>query len=183
MAKKIKSNPLKNLKWELFCQYFIFDVHLRGNATLSYAEAYDYKLDELPDDDAVYEEAEEYSDEEGNSKKRSRHGKVIEPSTRTKAYNVCSVEGRRLLRTPKLKLRLTELLNEFLSDKNVDAELAKVILQDEERPAKVAGIREYNKLKQRIVDHHDVTSQGAKVIGIKYIVPTAPKKVKDGANN
>jgi hypothetical protein len=32
---------------ELFCRYYTQDFSLCGNATLSYAEAYEYKLDEL----------------------------------------------------------------------------------------------------------------------------------------
>jgi hypothetical protein len=39
-----------------------------------------------------------------------------------------------------------------LNDQRVDKELAKLIIQDDEKPVKLNAIKEYNKLKQRIED-------------------------------
>jgi hypothetical protein len=46
-----KAKPDKNRsltpQQELFCRFYTQNEHLFGNATLSYAEAYGFKLDEL----------------------------------------------------------------------------------------------------------------------------------------
>lgn len=141
--KKSKKAEKFNPKWELFCRYYTQNQALFGNATLCYAEAYSYKLDELSEV-AVYETNEK--DEEVK----------VEDSEYVKAYNVCSVEGARLLRTPRIQARLTKLLNELLKDEIVDAQLAKTIMQDRKLDSKIAAIREYNKLRQRITDKLDL---------------------------
>lgn len=151
VSKKASPSPTK-LKQELFCRYYTQNEELFGNATHSYAEAFGYNLDGLSHDDAVYEN---YIDEEGKESRR-----CVEASSYDRAYNVCSVTGNRLLRKAKVQARITVLLNELLEDKIVDSQLAKVIMQNKELPAKIAGIREYNKLKQRIVDKADITSDG-----------------------
>lgn len=74
-----------------------------------------------------------------------------------KAYEVCGTAGPRLFRNVQIKLRINVLLDLQVDDVIVDRELSSVILQDEERHAKVAAIREYNKLKQRIVDKSETT--------------------------
>lgn len=148
---KKKKAPIKkslNPKQELFCRYYTQNDALFCNATMSYAEAYEYKLDELPKDDAIYEK-----DERGNEI-------IIEDSTYQKAYRVCSSEGHANLRRPYIQARITELLNELLVDKVVDSHLASTIMQNKDLPSKVAAIREYNKLRARIIDKHDITSGG-----------------------
>lgn len=157
--EKAKLTP----KQELFCQYYTKNEALFGNATLAYAEAYGYDLDSL-DRTPVYAE----------DKKT-----IIEDSEYTKAYNVCSVQGSKHLRNPKIQARITELLNELMRDDVVDAQLAKLIMQDHKPEAKIAAIREYNKLKQRIIEKIDHTTQGEKIEGINYIVPNAPNPHSD----
>lgn len=139
---------------ELFCRYYTQNEELFGNATLSYAEAYGYKLDELPKDDAV-----------------SEGGKTTVPSSYDRAYAVCATNGGRLLRNAEVQARITTLLNEVLRDDVVDSQLAKVIMQDDKYDAKVAGIREYNKLRQRIIVRTDITSGGEPIKQINYVVP------------
>jgi hypothetical protein len=159
---KKKKSPTKqrkkllNPKQELFCQLYVKNAELFGNATWSYAEAYGYKLVELSDE-----------------RPKNEKGEVIGKSERQLAENLCAVEGGKLLRKPHIQDRLTALLNEMLKDEIVDRELAKVILQDDERPSKVAAIREYNKLKQRIIEKVDVTSKGEKVQGFQLVPPNA----------
>lgn len=145
--------PLKP-QHELFCQLYIKNEALFGNATLCYAEAYNYKLDTLSH--------KETRDDEDN---------LIEASEYDRAYNVCSVQGHALLRMPKLQDRINRLLNEMLKDDIVDAQLAKVILQDRKLDSKVAAIREYNKIRQRITEKVDLTSGGEKVQGFQLIAP------------
>jgi hypothetical protein len=133
-----------NINQELFCRYYTQNSDLFGNATRSYAEAYNHLLHTLPDDD-------HHIDPE--TKKRV-------PSTRQRAENVCAVEGARLLRNPKVLARITTLLNELLTEEVVDAELLRVILQNDELAAKVRAIQEFNKLRQRITNKVDLTSGG-----------------------
>lgn len=135
-------NPL-NPKHELFCQYYVLNENLFGNATFSYAEAYDYKLDTL-----------------SKTRKTDKKGKTIQDSEYDKACNVCAVEGHRLLRNPKIQNRITALLNQILRDEVVDSQLAKVILQDGELRPKVAAIAEYNKLRGRITDRQKHSFEG-----------------------
>ena len=116
-----------NPKNELFCQYYAKDELCFGNATLSYAEAYGY------------------------------FDKIAEHKNTDLVYNQCSVSGKKLLRIAKIKARVTELLNEWLKDDIVDAELAKVIRQDYDLSVKVSAIKEYNKLKSRIVEKHELS--------------------------
>lgn len=140
---------------ELFCQYFVNNDELRGNATHSYAEAYNYKLDTLSKDDA----------------QRNEMGGIIVPSSYARAINVCGVLGHTLLRNPKIQQRLIELRNKLLRDEVVDAELAKVITQDTSIYAKVQGISEYNKLRSRITEKVDLTSKGEPISSITYAGP------------
>lgn len=145
-----KENPISvdlTPKQELFCRYYTQNTALFGNATLAYAEAYDYSLDELSQERPVLE-----TDEEGNAIKYG-------VSDYDKAYNVCSVQGSKTLRIPKIQERLVKLLNEYMKDEVVDAQLMKVIISGEDKD-KVAAIKEYNKLRQRIVDKFDHTSGG-----------------------
>lgn len=67
--------------------------------------------------------------------------------------------------------RVYQLLNEMLKDEIVDAQLAKVILQDEKLEPKISAIREYNKIRQRITEKVDLTSGGEKVQGFQMIPP------------
>jgi hypothetical protein len=127
-----ENKPKLNPKQELFAQLYTRNSQMFGNATLSYAEAYGYDLDSLSD---------EIPKDQPTAK-----------SERDKAYNVCAVEAQRLLRNPNVQDRLTVLLNEMLRDDIIDRELAKTILQDHKLESKIAAIREYNKLKQRITE-------------------------------
>lgn len=132
---------------ELFCRYYAQNTELFGNATLSYAEAYDYKLDERSREQPILArntkgEPTEFGDSEY---------KII--------YDQCSSHGSRLIRNGKIQERVRVLLNEFMRDDVIDAQLLKVIVEGKDQD-KVAAIKEYNKLKQRIIDKQDITSGG-----------------------
>lgn len=145
---------------ELFCRNYTQNEALFSNATLAYAEAYDFKLEELSQERPVTKKVK---------------GKAVEwgDSEYTLAYNTCSVSGSKLLRNPKIQARVTDLLNELFNDKFVDSQLMKVVMQSKELTPKVAAIREANALKQRVVKRTDLTSGGepVKVIGIEYVMP------------
>lgn len=151
-------------KRDLFCRYYIQNSETRMDGTLSYAAAYGYDLESLSNVNEV--------DADGK--------KIPESSPRAKAANVCAVEASRLLRNPKVQELLIKLRNEFLRNDVVDAELYKVITQDEERAAKVQGIREYNKLNKRVTDLVDLTSKG-KAIGKVVMLP--PRNAQSKASS
>ena len=72
-------------------------------------------------------------------------------------YNVAKVEASKLLTKPNILERITELIElGGLNDSVVDKQLAKIIAQDADLHAKLGGIREYNKLKARITDKHEL---------------------------
>jgi hypothetical protein len=148
-----KVQPLKP-QHEVLCQLYVKNDELFGNGTLCYAEAYNYMLETLS-----YEET------------RDDEGHLIEASAFDRAYNVCSVDGSKLLRNPKVQERITALSNEMLKDDIVDAQLAKVILQNDKLEPKVSAIREYNKIRQRITEKVDVTSGGERVTGFQLVAP------------
>lgn len=128
----------------LFCKLYTQNRELFGNATLSYAEAFKIKL-------------------EGLSKinKLDKNGKIIPRSSPyDKKYDMCSASSSRLLRNVKINEFCTKCLNELMNDEVVDGELARVIIQNHELPSKISAIREYNKLKQRIIEKNDLTSGG-----------------------
>lgn len=153
-ANRKRSTKTLKQRRELFCQFFVRNSETRSNATLSYGEAFDYKLDTLPKDDAVF--APEWVDEDGDV----HGGERITPSTYDKAYQVCATEGARLLKIPEIQDRITDLRNEMLEDRIVDGELEKVIMQDIELAPKLGGIREYNALRNRVQKKIDVTTNG-----------------------
>lgn len=140
-----------NPEWEVFCRCYTQNELLFGNATHSYAEAYNYKLDEMRRDDAVYEEIVD------PDTKAIRKGKLLEASTYDKAINVCAVQANRLLRNVKIQARITKLLNELMTDEYVDSQLVKVVTQDEDRGPEVQAIKLYAELKQRIVKKSELT--------------------------
>ena len=154
---------------EIFCQYLVVNAETRNNQTMSYALAYGRmeELEKASKDDAIYEN-DDLSDEEieegeeglepmphGGALKRKRkpvgRGKLIRPSSYDMLYNLCAVEGGRLVRKPHIQRRKYELLNAMLRDDIVDGELVKVIQQDDDLSPKVRAIQEYNALKKRTI--------------------------------
>lgn len=128
-----------------FCQLYTQNSDLFGNATLSYADAFGYDLESLSKE-AIYSEP----DENG-------HREKIEDSPYTKAYNVCSVMGTRLLRMVKIDEYTKVLLNEMMTNANADAELAWVMKQRRDLGPKIQALREFNKLKNRIITQVELT--------------------------
>jgi len=68
------------------------------------------------------------------------------------------IEASKFLTNPNILDYIDKLLIDMgLNDQRVDKELAKLVLQDDEKPVKLNAIKEYNKLKQRIEDKLKVT--------------------------
>lgn len=145
---------------ELFCRYYTQNSHTFNNATESYAAAYDIELDGLST----------------QNKKDEKTGKEIPNSSPYyQKYMSCAVSASRLLKKDKINRRCDELLHELATDVVVDGELAWVIRQRKKLDSKVAAIREFNKLKGRIVEKQDLTTDGEKISMIVY----KPEKYAD----
>ncbi len=155
------------LKQEAFCRFYTQNTELFGNGTLSYAEAYGYDLDSANRNDAEYEfvvdevEGEDYADSELDEPvKASKKRKLVRPSTYDVMCNICASGASKLLRNPKIDQRLSVLLNEMLTDHNVDAEISKVILQNRDLGSKMRAISEYNKVKNRVIERKEIKVTG-----------------------
>lgn len=96
-------------------------------------------------------------------------------------YNTAKINASKLLTNANILTRINELLSaDGLNDEFVDKQLLHVITQNAEFSSKVAAIREYNKLKQRIVDKIDHTTKGKEIRS--WVVNTAKPKDEDEAN-
>lgn len=157
-AKKLRA------RWGLFCTYYTMGGATFGNATLSYAEAYDFNLDELDHEPTMVRVK--------GKKKLQPFG----PSEYDRQYAVCSANGHRLLRNADIQDMLTKSLNDLLKEEIVDREMAKLILQDHDLGAKTSNIREFNKLRGRITKKVDHSTLGEPITGINYIVPAKTKE-------
>lgn len=140
-----------NPERELFCDYYTRPGDTFGVATTSYANAYGYNLDELPKDDEIWKTL-------ANGKKE----KIVR-SSYERSYSVCAMQGGRLLKDANVLARIQKMRVEKMTDEFVDSELMKVITQDEEKTPKVAAIREFNRLSQRVTDKLDLTSKGESI--------------------
>ncbi len=144
-----KVGPKLNIKQEAFCQYYTRNDAVFGNATQAYAEAYGYRLENLSDE----EPTEEVWDEIMEIMKTVK----LDDSPYAKAYNTCSVMGHRLLRNTKINERVKEILREMMVEAEVDSEIMYVIKQKTDFGAKMSAIKEFNKLKGRIIEKVEVT--------------------------
>lgn len=144
MAKK-KTTPtskaLSNPMWELFCQYYTKYAHTFHNGVQSYAAANKINFDELPQDDAVFEDV-EVSPGVFQPKK-------VKDSTYDSKFNVCKVAASRLITKANVNKRIGELLRETLTDENVDKEMAWVVNQRVDLGPKTSMIKEYNAMQGR----------------------------------
>jgi hypothetical protein len=137
-SKRLKPNE------ELFCRLYTQNSQYRSNGTMSYARAFQYDLDKMSTEKPLL----------------SKDPVIYGASEYEKAHKTCSVMAITLLGKTSIQERLVVLMNQLLRDDIVDAELNRIIMQNDELPSKAAAIREYNKLKQRITDKVDFTTKG-----------------------
>lgn len=164
--KSEEAAPLLKPQQERFCRLYTQNTEYFGNATLSYAAAYGYELDSLS---KIREKTEKGKD-------------IVGTSDYDRTYDMCSANSSRLLRNDKIQDFLRKCYNDLMRNDVVDSELIKVILQERDLTPKVAAIKEYNKLKARVVDNIDVKSDGkpiAQVVAMNYVAPVKP----DGTDN
>lgn len=95
----------------------------------------------------------------GNASKAYRTAYNLTPSQ----YKAGEVSAHHLLRNPKLEKYISHLLSSQYNDKKIDNELSKTIFQNKDLQTKINGIKEYNKLKSRIVEKTDLTSKGDRI--------------------
>lgn len=87
--------------------------------------------------------------------------------TKPGKYQQAQVSASDLLLNPMVLKRINELLDlAGLNDAFVDKQLTFVIMQNSDLGSKVAAIREYNKLRQRITDKMKVEHTGNIISGI-----------------
>ena len=131
---------------EMFLQYYIVNEETRNNGTLSYALAYKYDLDSKS---TVRETKTVMNLNNGQMQLQE----IIGTSEYDRACQVCAVCAHKLLRITKVNARSIQLRNALLTDEIVDGELAKVVMiKDPTEPAKMAGIREYDALRGRVIE-------------------------------
>ena len=81
-----------------------------------------------------------------------------------KNIGTARANSHKLLTNTDVQRRLDEIMElTGLNDQFVDRQLTKVIMQDYDLGSKVAGIREYNKLRARIIEKVDHTTKGEKI--------------------
>jgi len=148
-----------NPRQELFCRYYAQGEGTFGNATLSYAAAYEIEL--------------------GDLSKFDKNGVLVVGKEYQADYNNCSTSASRLLRNVKMQARVTVLLNELLKDEIVDAELAKVIKQDGDLTPTVAAIKEFNKLRGRIIDKTKIITEKFSMDDIRALLAPLPPERQD----
>ena len=84
-------------------------------------------------------------------------------------YKSAQTAASRLLLNVMVLKRINELLElEGLNDAFVDKQLTLLITQHADFNNKLGAIREYNKLKARITEKHDITSDGLPVQLVTY---------------
>ena len=116
-------------KQELFCQLYIRgDKKQFGNATRCYIDAYGIDIN-VKDKD--------WTKDEIQSKKN---------------YNTAMATGNANIWKPMIKKRINEILKKTFNDDEMDDELSKIVLQNNDLWSKLAGIKEYNRLKARVIE-------------------------------
>ncbi len=123
---------------EQFCVNYTSKGDFYSNATLSYADAYGYKL-KLREDGKV-----DYTQPE---------------------YNTCHSSASRLLQKNTIQKRIQEIYLGMWNENAVDARLAEIVQKGQESNS-VQAAKIFNELKQRITKKIDVTSGGRPLSGL-----------------
>lgn len=134
------------LKQELFLRCYTQNEVLAGNATLSYAYAYGYDLENASHTQEI--------DADGHE--------IMGTSDYDRMYSNVATMGSRLLKNAKISKFIDKFFNELLTDERVDRELAKMIT-GYDGAVKMAAIREYNALKQRITKKVELNTKGSQI--------------------
>lgn len=93
-----------------------------------------------------------------------------------KGYKAAMVSACRLLRVPKILDRINALLDLTLNDQHVDKQLALVITQNADLKSKVAAIKEYNALRNRVKNRLEVTGKDGGPISLAGLFDAARRE-------
>lgn len=107
---------------------------------------------------------------------------AYEPDTsKPNWYKTACASASQLLSNIKVCERINQLLEEQgLNDQNVDKQLLFLINQHADFKSKVAAIKEYNKLKSRIVEKIDHTTKGESINPYAHLTPEELRKLAGG---
>lgn len=142
---KIGKGSKLTMAQELFC-YFFTGLYF-NNAVRSYAAAYNINLDEY---DRLSKLISAY-----DGKAPVNIVQLFE--AQQQKYSIASSAGQENLTKPLIQKRIQEHLIEKFNDLDaVDAQHSKVIFQDADLPSKMRAIAEFNKLKGRVTDKHEI---------------------------
>lgn len=96
-------------------------------------------------------------------------------------YKTVQSCGSTLLSKSIISNRINELLeSQGLNDQFADAQLALLLGQNEDKVAKLGALREYNKLKARIVERMDHTTKGKALPAPQVYLPQDLPREKVG---
>lgn len=96
--------------------------------------------------------------------------------TDSRSYNTAKSRASQLLTSVNVINRINDLLDvSGFNDQNIDKQLLMIISQSADFHAKLGAIREYNKLKTRIVEKLDLMSGGMPITTIN-ILPAAKRE-------
>lgn len=159
-------------KQEAFCRYYTQDSELFSNGTLSYAKAYGHDLENASRNDSVWllkdgrEVTKELYDELKSDE--TAGAKKIKESSYERMHANCRSYASRLTTNDNIIKRVRQLLVEQMTEQAIDARLTSIILKGEDKDS-IQAIKEFNKLKQRIVEKRDITSNGKEIGGFNFI--------------
>lgn len=81
--------------------------------------------------------------------------------TKPNWYDSAASSASRLLRNVKITTRINEILEQTgFNDAFIDKQLSFLVAQHSDFGSKLGAIKEYNKLKQRIIERQDITTKG-----------------------
>lgn len=172
-AKDIVSTKPLNIQQELFCQLYVKSDKMRGNGTKCYAYAYGYQ---------DYENLSRETTQEQRLDENDHVYWVNVDSLYERKSKELGVNASRLLAIDRVRTRINELRKEMIEDEIVDNEMVKVILQDNDLSAKMKGIGEYNKLKQRIIEKSEVVNKTLIFGVVKNVYEEAERRIKEKKN-
>lgn len=100
------------------------------------------------------------------------------------AYNSAKANANKLLTKDYILKYINELFEaRGLNDTFVDKQLEKLITQDAEFSVKIKAISEYNKLKGRITDKKDITTNGESINPYSQLTTEELRKLANDTSN
>lgn len=100
--------------------------------------------------------------------------------TRPNWYKSACSSASRLLSNVKVITRINTILEQTgLNDAFIDKQLSFLITQHSDFTSKLGAIKEYNKLRQRITEKKDITSNGKTIDGFNFVRADEPRAIPE----